>query len=247
MIGMALVMLLTRRKRFLTLLIPGLVWAFAHSSYLTDPIWLRGVELTIATLLLYGLFFLKFDLVTTIAAHYFYNALLTSLPLLRSGNGYFVVSGLVVVLLVVLPVIPGAARRLRRRKRLSLPAPVVLPGSPADQEAALRIGAPLAALNDSDAGLFCLRAGSQVVGYALGRMAQGIGVVEGLYVAPAYRRRYHGSDLYAALADWFQEQGAERVSVTVSARDAIAAAFWDAQGLRLEKRGYGAALRVTNG
>ena len=68
MIGMALVMLLTRRKRFLTLLIPGLVWAFAHSSYLTDPIWLRGVELTIATLLLYGLFFLKFGLVATIAA-----------------------------------------------------------------------------------------------------------------------------------------------------------------------------------
>jgi len=246
LIGMALVMLLARRKQVLALLIPGLIWAFAHSGYLTDPIWLRGVELTIATLLLYGLFFLKFDLVTTAAAHYFYNALLTALPLLRSGNGYFVVSGLIVVLLVALPVLPGVLRWLRRRKRPPLPAPVILPGSPADREAALRIGAPAAALGDPGVGLFCLRAGGQVVGYALGLVVQGTGTVKGLYIEPAYRRRYHGSDLYAVLADWFREQGAERVRVTVPVRDGIATAFWDAQGLRLEEKGYGAALRVTN-
>jgi membrane protease YdiL (CAAX protease family) len=51
-LGIGLMMRLTRGRTFLALLVPSVLWGFAHSSYLTDPIWLRGVELTISSLLL---------------------------------------------------------------------------------------------------------------------------------------------------------------------------------------------------
>ncbi|MCK4450210.1 MAG: CPBP family intramembrane metalloprotease, partial [Anaerolineae bacterium] len=103
--------------RFLALLAPGALWGFAHLSYIRDPFYLRGIELTLAAVLLEGLFFLRFDLTTTIVAHFVYNAGLGALPLLRSGEPYFVASGLVVIATMLAPMIPNAVQEIRRKLR----------------------------------------------------------------------------------------------------------------------------------
>jgi hypothetical protein len=110
------VVLLALKKRWLALLIPGALWAFAHTGYVRDPIILRGIELTIKAVIV-GLFFLRFGLFVTIMSHFVYNAGLSVLPLLRSSDPYFVFSGLIVIAAMFVPVIPGAIIWLRRRAR----------------------------------------------------------------------------------------------------------------------------------
>jgi ribosomal protein S18 acetylase RimI-like enzyme len=118
LVGVSLLLWLTRR-RWLALLVPGGLWAFAHLSYVRDPFYLRGIELLISAVFLVGLFFLRFDLTTTIAAHFVYNAGLGALPLLRSDEPYFVISGLIVIAAMLAPVVPGMLIAARRRLRLS--------------------------------------------------------------------------------------------------------------------------------
>jgi len=91
---------------FLALLIPAVIWAFGHSNYEIFPVYVRGIELTLIGLL-YGYFFIKFDIWTCIIAHFATNAILVSMPLLRSENPYFFISGLAVIGLGLLPVIPA--------------------------------------------------------------------------------------------------------------------------------------------
>ena len=75
---------------------------------------MRGIELTLIAIVI-GIFFLKFDLITTIIGHMTFNATLGMLPLLRSGEPYFVFSGIVVALALVSPILPGLWRFLKRR------------------------------------------------------------------------------------------------------------------------------------
>jgi len=78
---------------------------------------------------------MRFDLTTVIVAHFAYNAGLGALPLLRSEEPYFVVSGLVVVTMMLAPVIPGVVgavwRRLRGEARGIL-HPQIRPGTVSD-------------------------------------------------------------------------------------------------------------------
>ena len=229
--------------RFVALLVPGALWGFGHLSYIRDPFYLRGVELTLAAVLLEGLFFLRFDLTTAIVAHFVYNAGLTALPLLRSGEPYFVVSGLVVIATMLAPVIPGLAREIRRRRRgeaRDVAQPWIRPGSAGDLE-------PLATfpidieemewetlLDDSQAVVLCLQAGEEVVGVAAGRVAAEPSAAEGqvsaVYVAPPWRRQYWGSELVEALRARLQERGARSVENQVSVKDKVGMTFWSSQG-----------------
>ena len=97
-----------------------MLWAFAHTGYVTDPIILRGIELTIEAVIL-GLFFLRFGLFVTIMSHFVYNAGLSALPLLRSSDPYFVFSGLIVIAVMFVPIVPGAIKWLRRRAHPIVP------------------------------------------------------------------------------------------------------------------------------
>jgi hypothetical protein len=72
--------------------------------------------LTIAGIV-FGIVFLRFGLFSVLIAHYVVNALIVSLPLLRSKSPYFFISGLIVVGLALLPIIPVVIRLLRRRKK----------------------------------------------------------------------------------------------------------------------------------
>jgi hypothetical protein len=239
LVAIPLLLLLTRR-RWLALLVPGIIWAFAHLAYVRDPFYLRGLELTIVAIIL-GLFFLRFDLTTTIVAHYAFNASLGALPLLRSGEPYFVLSGLIVVATMLAPVVPGLVRGLRRglsgqaRKEIR---PQVAPATPEDLPglSALPIEGDdwPALLDDPAAMVVCLRAGSQVIGAAVGRMDEGgLAQVPTVYVAPGWRRRYWGSALVDALCDLLHEQGAQSVAVQVATGDQPTTAFWVSQGWQM--------------
>jgi GNAT superfamily N-acetyltransferase len=236
LIAIPLMLLLTRR-RWLALLVPGIIWAFAHLAYVRDPFYLRGIELTLVAIIL-GLFFLRFDLTTTIVAHYAFNAGLGALPLLASGEPYFVLSGLIVVATMLAPVAPGLLRGLWRwlpgkageeiTPQVTLATSQDLPGL-----AALPTGRDnwAALLDDPAAVVFCLRAGDQIIGAATGRIdGSGLAQVPTVYVAPAWRRRYWGSALVDAVCAHLHEQGAESVAVQVETGDQPTTAFWVSQG-----------------
>lgn len=80
----------------LAVLIPAAIWAFAHSNYPVFPVYVRGIELTIADAA-FGVAFLRLGLVTCIVAHFVIDAVLVGMPLLTSGNATYVVSGVAVM------------------------------------------------------------------------------------------------------------------------------------------------------
>ncbi len=100
--------------RWLAVLIPALVWGFLHSSYPVEPIYTRGIELTIVGIG-FGYVFLRWGIWTTIVAHYAYNAFVSSFPMLRSSSLYFQTSGIVVIGLLCIPVLIAFGSALRRR------------------------------------------------------------------------------------------------------------------------------------
>jgi len=237
LVGISLLLWLTRR-RWLALLVPGALWAFAHLTYVRDPFYLRGIELLISAVFLEGLLFLRFDLTTTIVAHFTFNAGLGALPLLRSGEPTFVASGLVVIALILSPVIPGTVRAIRRwrqgEKRV-IPEPQIRPGTSGDVERLAALPSQgldwQSLLDDPATVVFCLQAGDEVIGVAAGRVTgEGTGEVLAVYVAPAWRRRYWGSALVDALSVGLQAQGAQSVRATTVTGDHIAGAFWAGQG-----------------
>lgn len=223
--------------RLLALLIPGALWGFAHTSYIRDPFYMRGVELTIAGMLFEGLFFLRFDLATTIVAHFAFNAGLGALPLLRSGEPYFVASGVVVLLAMLAPTMPHLFRKLRRRLRgdprdFTRPWIKVLEAGDREALEALPIeGARWAdLLNDPEVVVLGLEAGEEIAGVAIGRMVSereaGVLIV---YVEPVWRRRYWGSELLAELSGRLEARGAETIQADVEVDDKRAMRFMVSQ------------------
>ncbi len=60
-------------SRWAAILVPAILWAFLHTNYPQQPIWIRGVELSVVGIA-YGWIFLRYGLLVTLASHYFYNA-----------------------------------------------------------------------------------------------------------------------------------------------------------------------------
>jgi L-amino acid N-acyltransferase YncA len=226
--------------RALAVLVPGALWGLAHLTYIRDPFYLRGIELTLAGVFLEGLFFLAFDLTTTVVAHAAFNAALTTLPLLRSGEPYSVASGVVVVLVLVVPVVPGLVRAARRRWRRQ-PAEewdVRIRRARADDRSGLeRLGMDgldwSGLLADPQAVVICLEAGRRVVGVAVGRReGQAAGRVLAVYVAPAWRRRYWGSELMERLCVSLRDLGARSIWTEVEVQDRACMRFMTDQRWR---------------
>jgi N-acetylglutamate synthase-like GNAT family acetyltransferase len=239
LVGISLLLWLLRR-RWLALLVPGVLWGFAHLSYIRDPFYLRGVELTITSVFLLGLFFLRFDLTTVIMAHFTYNAGLGALPLLRSGEPYFVASGLIVIALMLVPVMPGLVGAARRRlggERRVVPQLHIRPAMPDDQTWLASL--PWAKIDwaslmeDKQGVVLCLEADGQTVGAAAGRVStEQVGQVLAVYVAPGWRRRYWGSTLVDRLCAELADRSVESVQAAAERGDRLSAAFWASMGWR---------------
>ena len=99
----------------LALLLPAVIWAFGHSNYPIFPVYVRGIEVTIVGLI-FGYFFIKYDLLTCLVAHYAVDAIFVSAPLLKSSNRYFQITGVIVVALGLLPLIPALVGLVRRKQ-----------------------------------------------------------------------------------------------------------------------------------
>lgn len=242
-------------RRALALLIPGAIWGFAHLSYIRDPFYLRGIELTLAAVFLEGLFFLHFDLTTAIVGHFAYNAGLTALPLLRSGDPYFVASGAVVVGVMLSPVIVGLL--LGRREQAQRPRPHLRPAEPEDAGA-------LAALIDAESsdeveaeektdhetlsswleapdmvGL-SLVAAEEIIGGVIAHIEEdehdaaeapeGAAKIVWICVAPAWRRRYWASELVTRLEERLQARGIPQATTEIAVDDKLKSNFWTSQG-----------------
>jgi membrane protease YdiL (CAAX protease family)/L-amino acid N-acyltransferase YncA len=241
--------LLALKKRWLALLIPGALWAFAHTGYVTDPIILRGIELTIEAVIL-GLFFLRFGLFVTIMSHFVFNAGLTALPLLRSSEPYFVLSGLIVIAAMFVPIIPGAIIWLRRRTRpiaLAVMTPQIDLATVDDVDRLTALAIQDAdwstLLNDPSVVVVCARTSPEVAGVAAGKIEEdGTTRILTTYVDPRWRRQYLGSELLDRLADVLRERGAKSVQATIEARDDRGIGFFASQGWRQRVRVYSRSL-----
>jgi GNAT superfamily N-acetyltransferase len=209
--------LFRKRLAWLAVLIPGVFWAFAHTGYMTFPIYVRGVELTVVALV-YGYMFFKFDLFTTLMAHFSYNMLITAMPLLLSDVPSYRYSGLIVLLVLLLPLLPGPLWSLAKRlgKLPHLPENIYLnPASAEDQTvlSALPIKADWETLlMDPKRVTLCLRADAEIIGVASGQIdAQNVGQIDAVYVSPRWRRQSWGSTLLEALQKQLDDLGAVNV------------------------------------
>src|SRR5664280_1824256 len=78
-------------SRVASVVIPALIWGFAHANYPAPPFYIRGVEVSIAGLFV-GIILYRFGVVPCLVWHYVVDAGYTSMLLVRSGNPYFVVT-----------------------------------------------------------------------------------------------------------------------------------------------------------
>ena len=221
-IGIGFLLWLFRGKyKWLAVLVPSLFWAFAHTGYVTFPIYARGIELTLVALFL-SFIFLKFDLLTSIMSHFTYNMMIMGIVLLRSSEAYYQISGWVVVLALALPLLPGLYLVIRRYLRSEPPAPEILTLSPLtqadlDQLSMLPVKANWQILvQQANRTTLCLYANQEIVGFATGYIDnQTMGYVDGVYVTPKWRRQYWGTTLLDAIYECLEKSGASQVRIIV--------------------------------
>jgi hypothetical protein len=103
-------------KRFwLSVLLPNIVWAFMHTGYPPEPIFVRGLELTVPAFFYTWLVF-RYGIVAPVVSHYIYNAVLTSQFLLRAQEPSLWLSGLAANLGILSLLLPSVVTFLRHRQ-----------------------------------------------------------------------------------------------------------------------------------
>ena len=102
------------QRRWLAVGISALIWGFAHAGYPQQPFWIRGVEVTLAGIVV-GYVVLRWGLLPALVWHYTIDALYTALILLRSTNRYYVLSAALSVGLMLLPLLVAVILYARRR------------------------------------------------------------------------------------------------------------------------------------
>ncbi|MBT3190649.1 MAG: CPBP family intramembrane metalloprotease [Anaerolineae bacterium] len=211
MVGISLFLWIFRKKlTWLAVLIPGALWAFAHSGYVTYPIYVRGVELIPVAILL-GLVFLKFDLLTAIISHFTYNVMIVGVILLRSSEPYYYRSGLIVVFTLALPLLPGLIWKLKRFFSKKSPLPDSLFFSPAVDDDVPKLSALLVKadwdvlLKQINRTTLCLHAGDELIGFVTGfEDEQNFAILDGVYITPKWRRQYWGATLVNVFSESMQ-------------------------------------------
>jgi GNAT superfamily N-acetyltransferase len=179
-----------------------------------------------------GFIFLKFDLLTTIMAHCTYNMMITGVALLLSSEMYYRISGWIMILILLLPLIPGLYLTIRKRIRKETPAPenlILSHFEPSDLEqlSAFPVKADWAALSaQPDRVVLCLRAGEEILGFATGFVDdRKNGQIDGIYIQPRWRRQYWGAALLDAVQEELQNCGAVEVRVLLKPEENRSKAF----------------------
>lgn len=87
------------------LVVPAFVWGLGHAGYAVLPVWARVVETTLLGVIL-GYAFLRWDVVTTVAAHFTVNATIVASAMLAAG-GSLLVHGVLSAGVAALPLLVG--------------------------------------------------------------------------------------------------------------------------------------------
>jgi len=116
------------KSRVAAVVIPALLWGFAHANYPAQPFFIRGVEVSIAGLAA-GILLYRFGVVPCLVWHYVVDAGYTSLLLVRSGNPYFVATAIVGTGVLLVPLVVALVGAWRR-------------GGFVDEQASLNAGDP---------------------------------------------------------------------------------------------------------
>lgn len=91
-------------SRVLAVILPAFFWSFLHSAYPQEPGYIRGIEVGIIGIVA-GLVVLRWGIVATLIWHYTVDASLVGMLLIRSDNLYFRISGIVVGLAALAPLL----------------------------------------------------------------------------------------------------------------------------------------------
>lgn len=97
----------------LAVILPAFFWSFLHSAYPQEPGYIRGIEVGIIGIVA-GLVMLRWGIIATLIWHYTVDASLVGLLLIRSDNLYFKVSGIVVGLAALAPLLFSGVLYLSR-------------------------------------------------------------------------------------------------------------------------------------
>ncbi|MBZ0270492.1 CPBP family intramembrane metalloprotease [bacterium] len=119
-------------RPWLSVLLPAIVWGFAHTSYPQEPVYIRGVELTLEGVL-FGLVFLRFGIVTTLVSHCVFNTFVGVVPHFQSGDPRLIVFALLALAAPVGFVFAAdraAIRYRRKRGAASTATPAPIPEMP---------------------------------------------------------------------------------------------------------------------
>ena len=100
-------------SRIVAVILPAFFWSFLHSAYPQEPGYIRGIEVGLIGIAA-GIVMLHWGIVATLIWHYTVDASLVGLLLIRSDNLYFKISGVVVGLAALAPLLFSGALYLAR-------------------------------------------------------------------------------------------------------------------------------------
>lgn len=132
------------RSRVAGVVVAAAIWGFAHAGYPNQPFYIRGVEVGLAGVLV-GFVMFRFGILATLVWHFTVDALYSAMLLLRSGNGYYVVSGALAAGVLLLPFAYALLAYLRARRfepaeglrNRDLPPPIAPPPAAPEEIPAL--------------------------------------------------------------------------------------------------------------
>ncbi len=106
------------KSRWPAVVIPAMIWGFAHANYPQQPFYIRGLEVGLAGILI-GFVMIRFGIWAALVWHYTVDALYTSFVLFRSGNPYFIITAAVSCSLLLVPLILTLVFYLRHKNFVS--------------------------------------------------------------------------------------------------------------------------------